>query len=238
MLIAQISDTHISADAPERTADLECSVAQINALVPRPDVVVHTGDVSHDGLPAQYEIARAALSTLEMPWYVMVGNRDRREALRACFAAESRASTTTEFIQYAVDDFPVRLVCADTLSMSSNKGHMCADRRAELKDLLEAGNGKPAAVFMHHPPFEVPVAPDPMQFIEAATAAECRDILTGAHATCGLFCGHVHRPFETRIDAVPARVMTAVARDLRFGEARPIPADVPRYVLHQIEERV
>ena len=52
MIIAQISDTHIALDSPDadqRIRDFELTIADINALDPAPDVIVHTGDIVHNG---------------------------------------------------------------------------------------------------------------------------------------------------------------------------------------------
>ncbi len=46
MIIAQISDTYIALDSPDadqRIPDFELTVADINALEPAPDVIVHNG---------------------------------------------------------------------------------------------------------------------------------------------------------------------------------------------------
>ena len=64
MIIAQISDTHIALDTPDadqRTRDLACSIADINALDPAPDLIVHTGDIVHNGAQDEYAQAAAAL---------------------------------------------------------------------------------------------------------------------------------------------------------------------------------
>ena len=52
MIIAQISDTHLTLDAPDadrRLRDFAHTIADINALDPAPDVIVHTGDIVHNG---------------------------------------------------------------------------------------------------------------------------------------------------------------------------------------------
>ena len=57
MIIAQISDTHIAldtADADQRIRDFERTIADINALDPAPDVIVHTGDIVHNGRQDEY----------------------------------------------------------------------------------------------------------------------------------------------------------------------------------------
>ena len=52
MIIAQISDTHLTLDTPDadrRMYDFASTIADINALDPAPDVIVHTGDIVHNG---------------------------------------------------------------------------------------------------------------------------------------------------------------------------------------------
>jgi 3',5'-cyclic AMP phosphodiesterase CpdA len=57
MIIAQISDTHLTLDTPDadqRMRDFALTVADINALDPAPDVIVHTGDIVHNGRQDEY----------------------------------------------------------------------------------------------------------------------------------------------------------------------------------------
>jgi 3',5'-cyclic AMP phosphodiesterase CpdA len=52
MIVAQISDTHIALDTPDadqRISDFVRTIADINALDPAPDLIVHTGDIVHNG---------------------------------------------------------------------------------------------------------------------------------------------------------------------------------------------
>ena len=233
MRIAQISDTHISLDFPDRLADLERCVSQLNALDPLPDAVVHSGDISHDGTREQYAVAAQALDRLKVPWFVMAGNKDNREALRDAFSDEHLPCATRPFVQYAVDRFPVRIVCVDTVCETSNKGELCQKRLDNLDRLLSQAPEKPAAVFMHHPPFDVPVAPEPFQFLDPDNAADCLNILKRHQSVRGLYCGHMHRPYESRINNSPAVVMTAVALGVRFGETGPVAPTTPLFLLHE-----
>jgi 3',5'-cyclic AMP phosphodiesterase CpdA len=235
MRIAQISDTHISLDFPARQSDLERCVAQINALRPRPDVVIHTGDISHDGLSEQYEIARNLLQKLEVPWFVLAGNRDKRQPLIKAFSQCGIPRASFPFVQYAVDEFAVRLVCVDTHSDASNKGELCPDRLDDLERLINAEPDRPTAIFMHHPPFDVPVAPDPFQFVSRENADVFWKIVAFHGSVRGVFCGHVHRRAAARIGSVPVRVMTAVALDLRMGKQEPNAIHAPLFELHEID---
>ena len=61
------------------------AVASLNALVPRPDVTVVTGDLVDHGEPNEYEQLRHLLAPLSMPVFVIPGNHDAREPLREAF---------------------------------------------------------------------------------------------------------------------------------------------------------
>src|SRR5258707_10219798 len=65
MIIAQISDTHLALDTPDanqRIRDFALTVVDINALDPAPDVIVHTGDIVHNGRQDEYAQAVATLA--------------------------------------------------------------------------------------------------------------------------------------------------------------------------------
>ena len=71
-VIAQITDFHVGlpgsrADVRYRTAEhLAKAVAHLNALEPRPHVVLATGDLVDDGTPEEY--ARLAIFIAENPY--------------------------------------------------------------------------------------------------------------------------------------------------------------------------
>ena len=199
MIIAQISDTHLelnTPDADQRIADFERTIAAINALDPAPDVIVHTGDIVHNGRQEEYARAVSILAKARMPVYVLAGNKDNRANLRAAFSTHGYLAADSDFIDYAVERFPVRLIAIDTLSQSSNKGDFCLARAGRLIDLIDAEVTKPIAIFAHHPPFEVTVGPDPLNFETREMMLRLRQILQNAFRVVASFSGHVHRPAE------------------------------------------
>jgi predicted MPP superfamily phosphohydrolase len=94
MIVIQLSDPHILAPGEllygrfDTAEFLARSVAEIIRLDLLPDVAVITGDLVDHGEPAEYERLRALLSPLTMPVFVIPGNHDAREPLRAAFAAD------------------------------------------------------------------------------------------------------------------------------------------------------
>ena len=238
MIIAQISDTHIALDTPDadrRLSDFADTIADINALDPAPDVIIHTGDVVHNGRKDEYAAAATILAKARAPVYVMVGNKDDRANLRAVFSGCEYLSRRLGFVDYAIEDFPVRLVALDTLNPDSNRGDFCEQRFRNLHDLIGSDNSKPVAVFLHHPPFEVTVGPHPLHFDAEETMLRLRRALQQSGRVVAIFSGHVHRFTAGSVGNIPASVMTAIATTLRRGEYPDNVKTRPIYHIHRFD---
>lgn len=238
MRIVHLSDTHIAHDRPERAADLEACVAWIAAQEQPPDAVVHTGDIAHNGRIEEYRIARTLLDRLPMPYFVLPGNRDDRRNLAAVFADGRHIRPDMGFVQYAVEDFPARLIVADSLNEGSNRGRLCADRLGHIRRMLEADASRPACLFLHHPPFEVAVGPHPRHFDPWAEAeALGAELRRHGHLT-GIYCGHVHRAFESAVGGIAASVVSCLAGDLRWDRPERAKRGLPVLGMHEIAAEV
>ncbi|MFZ0552574.1 MAG: metallophosphoesterase [Steroidobacteraceae bacterium] len=236
MIIAQISDTHIAlgaTDAGRRASDLERTLADINALDPAPDVIIHTGDVVHGGRCEDYAAAAFLLATARAPLYVAPGNRDDKENLRRALSQWVPASDGG-FLDYAVEDFPVRLIAVDTTTSASNKGDFSPERARGLRALIEAESQKPTAIFMHHPPFTVTVGPDPLNFVTPDAMASLQGTLEGSGHVVAVFCGHVHRSTCGRVGNIPVMVAPCTATTLRKGDFPVQMQGRPIYHLHRL----
>jgi 3',5'-cyclic AMP phosphodiesterase CpdA len=238
MIIAQISDTHIAVDTPDadqRIGDFERTIAAINALDTAPDVIVHTGDIVHNGRQDEYAQAAAILAKARAPVYVLAGNKDNRVNLRAAFSAHGYLAPDSEFIDYAVEDFAVRLIVVDTLHSGSNKGDFCAARARRLIGLIDAEPTKPIAIFAHHPPFEVPVGPDALNFETPEMMERLRQALQYTGRVVASFSGHVHRATAGLVGNIPASVVPCIATILRKGEYPAYMKKRPVYYVHRFD---
>jgi Icc protein len=238
VIIAQISDTHIVLDTPDagqRISDFERTIADLNALDPAPDLIVHTGDIVHNGRPDEYARAVAILAKARAPVYALAGNKDDRANLRTAFSAFGYLSRDSEFIDYAIEDYAVRLIAVDTLSTASNKGEFCPERARRLIEMIDAERSKPIAVFAHHPPFEVKVGPDPINFEMTEIMARLQRALQHSGRVIAVFSGHVHRGTAGHVGSIPATVVPCVATALRKGEYPPHMKNRPVYYVHKFD---
>jgi Icc protein len=238
MIIAQISDTHIALDTPDasrRIRDFERTIADINSLNPAPDVIVHTGDVVHNGRADEYAEAVRILAAARPPVFCLVGNKDDRANFRAAFLGHGHLASDCDFIEYTVEDFPVRLIMVDTLNTASNKGDFCPERARRLAERIDADSTRPVAVFAHHPPFMVPVGPHPLNFETPEMMDRLQDRLQRSHRVVHVFSGHVHRGTSGHVGTIPATVVPCTATTLRRGEYPPEMKHRPVYHIHRLD---
>ena len=234
MRIVHLSDTHIAHDRPERAADLEACVAWINGLQSQPDAVVHTGDIAHNGRIEEYRTVRTLLDGLSAPYFVLPGNRDDRRNLAGVFADGRHIRPDMPFVQYAVEEFAVRLIVVDSVNEGASKGRLCGERLDHIRRMLEADTSRPACLFLHHPPFEVAVGPYPRHFDPWADAGSLIAELQHHDHVTGIFCGHVHRAFDTAVGGVKASVVSCLADDLRWDRPERAKRGLPVLGIHTI----
>jgi 3',5'-cyclic-AMP phosphodiesterase len=241
MLIAQLTDLHVrprgrpAYRVTETNMLTERAIDAVNALRPRPDVVLITGDMTDCGLIEEYELLRTMLRRLEVPWHMVPGNHDRRENLRTVFVDHPTVTADPEFVQFVVDDHPVRLIGLDTVVPGKSEGALCARRLAFLQAALAREPRKPTIVFMHHPPFDCGIVH--MDRIRLIAGEEGFAAVVRTHANVErILCGHHHRPIQTRYAGTLASIAPGVAHqvtlDLTPEDPGSLVLEPPAYQLH------
>ncbi|PPQ28452.1 phosphodiesterase [Rhodopila globiformis] len=222
MLICQLTDLHV------RPRGVPCNrVSETNMLTeracrvvarftPRPDVVVITGDLTDCGLPAEYENVAAILRrTLSLPIYVIPGNHDRRENLRTGLAHLPHVTDDPDFVQYVVDDYPVRLVMLDTLVPGANHGALSEGQLAWLDQTLAAAPSKPTLVAMHHPPFMTGLVH--LDDIALRQAERFRAVIARHRQVARIIAGHHHRPIIGQCAHAVVSISPSVAHQVELS---------------------
>lgn len=248
MLFAQISDLHIKRPGKlayrrvDTAAYLERCVARLNALVPRPDFVVLTGDLVDFGAREEYEHLRRLLAPLQIPYYLVIGNHDGRDALREVFPEHTYLGESGSFVQYTAMLGALRLVALDTQDPPNGGGRLCDARLQWLEATLASDTVTPTVIAMHHPPFACGIEHMDVQALDAADAVKLAGVVRRFGNVERLICGHVHRPIHARFAGTIASVCPSpahqVALDLRAGGPSAWALDPPAFQLHRFTPQV
>ena len=216
MKIVQITDLHVRPRGVPAYRVCETNMLTERALRVvaqlAPDAVIITGDLTDCGLQEEYELLAGMLQRLlPMPVYAIPGNHDRREVMLAHLPGTRQADG---FIQYAVEDWPVRLVMLDTVVPGAGHGALSDGRLDWLDRTLAERPDTPTMIAMHHPPFVTGIAH--MDAINLRDAAAFTDVVAQHKQVERIICGHVHRPVVSRVAHAIASIAPSVAHQVEF----------------------
>jgi len=202
MLIAHISDTHISATGTKTCGvapmaeNLAHCVQSINALDPMPDLVLHSGDVTHLATREESRHAADILSALAMPLFLVPGNHDDRLVLSEVFGRDVCPINESGFVDYVIEGFPLRIIALDTLDPGKPGGRLSPSRLDWLDAQLCEGGDQPTLVLAHHPPLNLGV---PESDEDGFVGAEDLGRVVANHPNVERFlCGHIHLHTSSR----------------------------------------
>jgi 3',5'-cyclic AMP phosphodiesterase CpdA len=242
MLFAQISDSHVTV--PGKLAcgvaptggNLARCVAFLNALTPRPECVLMTGDIISDGgLPQAHEAARI-LAGLESPLYMVAGNHDERTALREAFGPDNCPDMEGGFIQYAFQAGDVRFIALDSTAPGRSGGILCRRRLDWLAGKLAEDRETPTVIFLHHPPVKFSVLETDRDGFEGV--GELAEILRARDNVIRILCGHIHLCATGVFAGVPVTTAPAASGmrlhlDLTMKKPSAFHLDDPAFLVHK-----
>ena len=204
MKIIQVTDVHLGrrreirygANLNER---LDRCIDHINQRHSDATLCVFTGDLTETGAPESYADLRAALNTLSVPYRLLPGNHDRRANLVATLP--ENPVDENGFVQSVHDTGKEVLLFLDCLAEGRIEGEFCERRLAWLEARLDQSAGRPAYIFLHHPPVALGLPQlDPL-------ALERPERLLGLLKRHGdvrhIFFGHVHRDIAGTVAGIP-----------------------------------
>lgn len=241
MLIAQLSDTHVSKPGKrfggrrDTRAAFVRALARIGALDPAPDLLMLSGDLAETGAAEEYSFIAEQLARMSCPVVAIPGNHDLREAmlnhLPDCVTAQEGGH-----LSFVHDALPLRVIGLDTIIPGAVNGELCERRLAWLEQTLEAGHGKPTLIAMHHPPVRTGFVAMDNYGIRHGTEAFASIIAKHATDIRAIVSGHVHRTILGNLAGVPVLIAPAssLAFELDLGE-RPslnFVEEPPQFLVH------
>ena len=195
MILAQISDPHVSTRDWAAADALALAVRALLGVRPTPDAVLLGGDVAEHADPREYARTAELLGLLPMPVYVLPGNHDDPERLRAGLGVTAAP--------FAVDVGEIRLIGLDTHVPGSEAGTLGPAARAWLAETLAAAPEVPTIVAMHHPPVPVGVASIDGSRLAEADADAFAAIVAEFPQVVRVVSGHVHRTLTATVGGRP-----------------------------------
>ena len=151
MKIIHITDTHYGKVGEaiykrEPSYGLQEAIKSVNELHSDAEFCVITGDLVHFGQEGAYAYLKEDLSKLDIPYFLVVGNHDEREAFKRHFP--QFLGDENGFVQYAFEakNGAVFLVL-DSIEAGTHAGFFCEKRQLWLKKQLEIYKDK--EVYIH-----------------------------------------------------------------------------------------
>jgi len=151
MLIAQLSDVHVGASR-YREELLRTAIDEVNAAAP--DVVVVAGDLTDDGYPDQYPLAKRELERIDCERLVLVpGNHDARNVGYLGF--EDTFGTRDSRHRLSCGGLDLALVAVDSSKPDLDEGEIGREHYPWIEEGF-AGNADLRVFVCHHHLMPVP----------------------------------------------------------------------------------
>lgn len=241
MLIAQLTDLHIRPNGRTANRVVESNIMAekafraVQSLRPAPDVVLLTGDLVDTGMSQEYEMLGKLIKRhLNVPVFAIPGNHDHRERFLQYLHPYTRVASDAPFVQYCIDDFPLRMIMLDTVVSGKHHGELGPERLRFLDENLMAQPDRPTLIAMHHHPFHSAIEHlDHYQLMDFEAFAE----IIGRHPQVAqVICGHTHRAMVSRVANTTVTTAPSTAHQIELDLSPDAPSgfmlEPPAFQLH------
>ena len=216
MIIAQITDLHIGfhgkGNPCENTQRLDIIIKSMRGLKAQPDLMLVTGDLVESGEKWAYEQLKESLAVFDFPVFMALGNHDKRENFQSVFPDVAFADG---FLQYTIDNYPVRIIVLDTLEEGRHGGSFGEKRAKWLEERLSEQTDKPTILALHHPPIKTGI-----NWMTADPNSEWVKTLEGIVSrhkhVIHMVAGHIHRSIFKKFAGTTISVCPAVAPQVKL----------------------
>lgn len=198
--VLQITDTHLFADPAgelygvNTRASLRAVLNHKNATGVKSDLLILTGDLSHDESEQSYAALGEYVEPLNIPVYCLPGNHDASVLLEKRFE-----NATNEGIAHAVHGVWL-IILMDSSIPGAVEGMVAPKVLAQLETLLKQYREKHVLVAVHHNPVKVGSAW--MDRIGLQNGDELFAKLGKYDTVKAVICGHIHQELETRVNNI------------------------------------
>ena len=191
--ILQITDTHLYATADGQLLGLNTlhclqRVTELARRGPAPDLVVASGDLTHDATEEAYRRLRNCLKDLEAPVYCLPGNHDEAGMLKKHLQTPP-IHTTSALIRGQW-----QLLFLDSTVAGKEGGHLAKPELAALASSLHEHPDLQTLIFVHHQP--VPIGSSWLDSMAIDNPDKLFAVVDNHPQVRGIVWGHVHQEFD------------------------------------------
>ena len=199
--IAQISDTHLSAEKPFFVANFACVARAL--MTERPDLVVNSGDISLDGATHDGDLAEALRlhDALNLPTRFIPGNHDVGDNADVKNAHEHAidAARHARYRRYFGNDWwttdvPGWRILAVNAQLFGSDLDAAREQETFVAETAAGANGRQIALFVHKPLFDQKEEEEAVggRFLNPVPRGRLLAAL-GANRPALVASGHVHQ---------------------------------------------
>lgn len=190
--IAHISDTHITKHGQFDESIFNMGLEVLDSLSPKPDIVVHTGDLTDNGILPDYELAMDKLKSIRYRYIVAPGNHDERNYGHSIFKEMLGP------LDFEKDEGWAKFVVLNSPEPDRDEGRLGRRRQIYLEEVLgSTPPGKLKVVVFHHHLVPVPYSGREVNVLE--DAGDVLEIVLQNRVDLVLM-GHRHVRHAIRID--------------------------------------
>jgi len=193
LCVVQITDTHLYSDPDGNLLGLNTrhSLEQVIDLAMKarqPDLVVTSGDLTHDGSPQAYQHVRDCFRRIGVPIYCLPGNHDEVVTFNTCMNSDPFLTVRSA----RIDNW--QMLFLDSTVTGSENGHLAKTELDALDKILASCPDSPALIWLHHQP--VPMGSQWLDSMAVDNPQAFFDVADRYPQVRAILWGHVHQQFE------------------------------------------
>lgn len=226
MIIAQLTDLHLGMFASKQSCPnlprLKTVMADINAKLRKPDLILLTGDLTEHGDVESYQVLKGIMEQAPCPVHYLMGNHDNRDNF---FKVFPNAPQENGQLRYRLDLGDRHIIAMDSLEPGRHGGALNSNQAEWLSHQLEIAKGQPVFIALHHPPIETGIgwltADNDEPWVK-----DMAKIISGYDNIEIIVAGHIHRNIRASFAGTQISVCPAVSAQLAL-ELADIKPDAP-----------
>ncbi|WP_164507184.1 metallophosphoesterase family protein [Companilactobacillus furfuricola] len=195
--IIQITDTHLTPEGHQAAnhqkidpfLKLNSIFMDVSKMSEKPDMIVITGDLIHEGVTKDYsKLARLIsqqMDKLQISINVILGNHDRTTAFYQGYLEQPEQAK----YYYLVSGKDLNFYFLDSKFYDYEQGYLGQEQLTWLRDNLEDEPLKKSIIFLHHP-----VAGPSIQHMQYSVLQEGQELMEVIKDSpvMAVFSGHIH----------------------------------------------